>query len=176
MSDKVHSEQAEPKEDSLHFLAAQQADQASDQLFEDYSQTIRGFFRGGLNACERVHDATAALFSHVLGEKAAEHHTSELEEDALSALKRGNLDAAQHYLDRNLRYTLWTQGLGDRDSRRIFMEYEMISKANAREHREQEEKARHKPKGLISVKETEDPAVQMAALIVNRYKLQRAKI
>jgi hypothetical protein len=175
MSDKTAAKAA-PKEDLLHSLSEQQTDEASNLLFDDYSQTVRGFFKGGLSACERVHDATAAFFSHMLGEKAADNHTKDLEKDALTALKRGNLDAAQHYLDRNLRYTLWTQGLGDQDSRRILMEYEMISKANAREHLEAEERAKHKPKGMVPVKETDDPALQMAALIVNRYRGQKSQM
>lgn len=165
---------AAPKEDLLHILAEQQSDAASNQLFDDYSQTVRGLFKGGLSACERVHDATAALFSHVLGEKAAESHTSDLEKDALTALKRGNLDAAEHYLDRNLRFTLWTQGLSDQDSRRILTEYEMVSKSNAYEHKEAEERAKYKPKGMVPVSDTEDPVIQMAALIVNRYKSQKS--
>lgn len=175
MNEKTAAKDAD-KIDPLHLLAERQSDEASNQLFDDYSQSIRGLFKGGLVACERVHDASSAFFSHILGEKAAENHTSALEKDAIMALKRGNLDAAEHYLDRNLRYTLWTQGLGDQDSRRVLMEYQMISKANDREHKEAEECAKHKTKGLLSVREDEDPAVQMAALIVNRYRLQKARI
>ena len=175
MNDKTVSQKT-PLEDPLHQLSELQSNEASDQLFDDYSQTVRGFFKTGLSACERVHDASAAFFSHLLGEKAAENHTNRLEKDALQALKRGNLDAAQHYLDRDLRYTLWTQGLNDRDSRRVFMEYEMVSKANARERKEAEQKAKHKPKGMVAVNDNDDPALQMAALIVNRYRVQKAKI
>lgn len=175
MSEKTVAKEA-AKVDPLHSLIEKQSEEASNQLFDDYSQSIRGFFKGGLSACERVHDASSAFFSHLLGEKAAENHTSDLEKDALTALKRGNLDAAQHYLDRNLRYTLWTQGLGDQDSRRILLEYEMVSKTNEREHKEAEEKSKLKPKGMLFVNDNEDPAVQMAALIVNRYRVQKSQI
>jgi hypothetical protein len=123
-----------------------------------------------------VHDSSAAFFSTFLGEKSAENHTRELERDTIKAMKQGNLDAAEHYLERNLSFTLWTQGMKDEDSRRVSMEYAMVSKANEYERRQVEESAKLKSKGMVPVSDSDEPAVQMAALIVNRYQGQKARI
>lgn len=128
--------------------ARNEANSASDALFEEFSRGAKELFRGGIQLTERVHDGSAAFFSAFLGEKAAENHTRNLEKQAAEALKHGNTDAAKHFLKRDLSFTGWTQSQDDEDTVRLQKELkavELIERQRSKE-KSAEQKAAHSHK------------------------------
>lgn len=146
---------------SLDEIAGNEANSASDALFEEFSRGAKELFRGGLQLTERVHDGSAAFFSTFLGEKAAENHTRNLEKQAAEALKHGNTDAAKHFIKRDLSFTGWTQSMDDEDTVRLQKELkaiELIEKQRGKE-RTAEERSAHSHK-------SNQMASQLAKLII----------
>jgi hypothetical protein len=129
-------------------VASNEANSASDALFEDFSKGAKELFRGGLQLTERVHDGSAAFFSAFLGEKAAENHTRNLEKQAAEALKHGNTDAAKHFLKRDLSFTGWTQSMDDEDTARLQKELKAVELIEKQREKEMsaEQKAAHSHK------------------------------
>ncbi|PZM78812.1 MAG: hypothetical protein DKT66_23215 [Candidatus Melainabacteria bacterium] len=129
-------------------VASNEANSASDALFEEFSRGAKELFRGGLQLTERVHDGSAAFFSAFLGEKAAENHTRNLEKQAAEALKHGNTEAAKHFLKRDLSFTGWTQSQDDEDTVRLQKELKAVELVERQRGKEKsaEQKAAHSHK------------------------------
>lgn len=146
---------------SLDELASNEANSASDALFDEFSRGAKELFRGGLQLTERVHDGSAAFFSTFLGEKAAENHTRNLEKQAAEALKNGNTDAAKHFLKRDLSFTGWTQSMDDEDTVRLQKELkavEIIGKQRGKEKLVEQKAAKSQT--------SSDMAIHLAKLMI----------
>lgn len=134
MSDKhVSGKTSKP---SLDDLANSEMDSASNALFDEFSQGARQLFRGALQFAERTHDGGATFLSAFMGEKSAEDHTKDLEKEAARALKQGDLNAAKHFLKRDIAFTMGTQGYDDEDSLRLLKELEVLQKAEKQRDKE----------------------------------------
>lgn len=126
MSDK-HTSEKTPKV-NYDEIANREMDDASNALFDEFSQGARQLFRGGLKLAEGIHDSAAGFFA--FGRKdALEDHTRQLEREAGKALKRGDLQAAKHFLKRDIAFTMGTQGFDDDDSHRLLKELRGIETA-----------------------------------------------
>lgn len=123
MSNSVELENQRVNPDDLD---DQELGSASSKAFDDATQGLRSFFKGGMSVCEAVHDRSAAFFGFFLGESAVENHTHNLEAEAKNALSQGNRDGAKHFLKRNIAFTSWTQGFNDDDTQRLLNELELV--------------------------------------------------
>lgn len=121
---------------SLDDLASCEMDSASNALFDEFSKGARQLFRGALQLAERTDDSRASFLSTFMGEKSAEDHTKTLEKEAARAIKRGDLNAAKHFLKRDIVFTLGTQGYDDEDSLRLLKELEVVQKAEKQRDKE----------------------------------------
>lgn len=107
-------------------LEDQELGSASSKAFDDATQGLRSFFKGGMAVCEAVHDRSAALFGFFLGESVVENHTQNLEAEAKKALADGNREGAKHFLKRDIAFTGWTQGYNDEDTQRLLKELDLV--------------------------------------------------
>lgn len=123
MSDKHASEKTSKA--NYDEIAERELGDASNALFDEFSQGARQLFRGGLQLCESVHDASAGFLAFGR-ENALEDHTKALERDAARALQRGDLQAAKHFIKRDIAFTMGTQGYDDADSQRLLKELRAI--------------------------------------------------
>lgn len=93
--------------------------QASDELFNEWTQGVRDLCKNVFEVTEKIHDFSAATIGFVMGPEATANHTRELEIDADKAMSRGHKEAAKHYLERDFAYTVWTQGFNGKDTKRV---------------------------------------------------------
>lgn len=112
---------------SQHETTDKELSCASDALFDEFTQGMRLAFKSTLSLTENIHDSSAAFFGNFLGNEAKEKHTKHLEDEALTALKEGRIDAAKHFLKRDVAYTTWTQGYDDKDTQRLLSKIQLLN-------------------------------------------------
>lgn len=123
MSDKAVSKSTRA------YLEDKEASSASDAFFDDFSQGLRGMFKGGFALMERTHDVAATIAGSIQGEEAVSLHTKNLENEAISALKAGRIEAARHFFKRDFQYTSGTQGFDNPDTQRLLKEISLLNNA-----------------------------------------------
>lgn len=77
------------------------------------------------SAGEHVQDASAALFSVVLGERASKRHIGNLQKEADFAKLLGHPQVSLHYLERALKFSAKTQGANSAETKRLLGEFEL---------------------------------------------------
>lgn len=103
-------------------IADKELTSASDALFDEFTQGMRSAFKVALAVNEKWEDTTAGFIGGIFGNEARESHTKKLETKALDEMKAGRIDAAKHFLKRDVAYTIGSQGWDDEDSQRLVKE------------------------------------------------------
>lgn len=111
-----------PQESTAGETSEKEANAVADVLFDDAMRGFKNAFRLGVSVAEHMEDNNASFWGGIFGDEWRESHTKKLEDQAVEALKHGQVDAAKHLLKRDVAYTMGTQGFDDEDSQRLLKE------------------------------------------------------